>query len=113
MDGMPGDLGRRCRISHVRLRDQQSPQGSRDCSVSTRDDRLTARLRCGAAPAAAGRRSGRQPIDEPEAVRPAECELIARLATDGEKRELYLRLALHYRELAADMRKAIAAKDAA
>jgi hypothetical protein len=25
----------------------------------------------------------------------AECELIAKLATDGAKRELYLRLALH------------------
>ena len=29
----------------------------------------------------------------------AECELIAKLATDAAKRELYLRLALHYREL--------------
>ena len=43
----------------------------------------------------------------------AECELIAKLATDGTKRELYLRLALHYRELVADMRTAIATKDAA
>jgi hypothetical protein len=44
----------------------------------------------------------------------AECELIAKLAaTDGAKRELYLRLALHYRELLADMRKAIATKAAA
>jgi len=43
----------------------------------------------------------------------AECELIAKLATDGTKRELYLRLSLHYRELAADMRTAIATKDAA
>jgi hypothetical protein len=43
----------------------------------------------------------------------AECELIAKLATDKAKRELYSRLALHYRELAADMRKAIATKDAA
>jgi hypothetical protein len=43
----------------------------------------------------------------------AECELIAKLATDDAKRELYLRLALHYRELATDMRKAIATKDAA
>jgi hypothetical protein len=43
----------------------------------------------------------------------AECEIIARLATDTAKRELYLRLALHYRELVADMRKAIATKDAA
>jgi hypothetical protein len=43
----------------------------------------------------------------------AECELIAKLATDETKRELYLRLALHYRELVADMRKAIATKAAA
>jgi hypothetical protein len=43
----------------------------------------------------------------------ADCELIAKLATDGAKRELYLRLALHYRELLADMRKAIATKAAA
>jgi hypothetical protein len=43
----------------------------------------------------------------------AECELIAKLATDGAKRELYLRLALHYRELVADMRKAIAINAAA
>jgi hypothetical protein len=43
----------------------------------------------------------------------AECELIAKLAADGAKRELYLRLALHYRELEADIRKAIAAKVAA
>jgi hypothetical protein len=39
----------------------------------------------------------------------AECELIAKLATDGAKRELYLRLAMHYRELADDMHKVIAA----
>ena len=43
----------------------------------------------------------------------AECELIAKLTTDGAKRELYLRLALHYGELADDVRKAIATKDAA
>ena len=43
----------------------------------------------------------------------AECELIAKLATDGAKRELYLRLALHNHELAADMRKTIATKAAA
>jgi hypothetical protein len=42
----------------------------------------------------------------------AECELIAKLTMDGAKRELYLRLALHYRELADDM-MAIATKDAA
>jgi hypothetical protein len=43
----------------------------------------------------------------------AECELIAKLATDGAKRELYLRLALHYRELGDDIRKLIATKHAA
>jgi hypothetical protein len=44
----------------------------------------------------------------------AERELIGKLATDGAKRELYLRLALHYRELVvADIRKAIATKAAA
>jgi hypothetical protein len=43
----------------------------------------------------------------------ADCELIAKRATDGAKRELYLRLALHYRELEADIRNAIAAKVAA
>lgn len=43
----------------------------------------------------------------------AECDLIGRLATDRAKRELYLRLGLHYRELAEDMRKVIATKDAA
>jgi hypothetical protein len=43
----------------------------------------------------------------------AECELIAKLATDCAKRELYLRLALHYRELAGDIRKILATKDAA
>jgi hypothetical protein len=43
----------------------------------------------------------------------AECELIAKLATERGKRELYLRLALHYSELAADLRKIVAAKDAA
>jgi hypothetical protein len=43
----------------------------------------------------------------------AECELIAKVATDGAKRELYLRLAVHYRELIADMRTAIATRAAA
>lgn len=43
----------------------------------------------------------------------AECELIAKLATDSSKRELYLKLGEHYRELAADMRQAIATKRAA
>lgn len=43
----------------------------------------------------------------------AECELIAKLATDGARRELYLRLAVQYGELAADTRRAIAARAAA
>jgi hypothetical protein len=43
----------------------------------------------------------------------AECELIAKVATDGAKRELYLRLAVRYRELVADMRTAIATRAAA
>jgi hypothetical protein len=43
----------------------------------------------------------------------AECEIIAGLATDRAKRDLYLRLALHYRELVADMRKVIATNVAA
>lgn len=43
----------------------------------------------------------------------AECELIAKLATDAAKRELYLQLAVHYGELAVDIRRAIATKDAA
>ncbi|MEH2613951.1 hypothetical protein [Bradyrhizobium sp. AZCC 1693] len=43
----------------------------------------------------------------------AECELIGKLTTDGAKRELYLRLGLHYRELADDLRTLIATKDAA
>ena len=40
----------------------------------------------------------------------AECELIAKLATDSTKREFYLRLSEQYRQLAVDMRKAIATK---
>jgi hypothetical protein len=36
----------------------------------------------------------------------AECELIAKLATDIARRELYLRLAVQYREMAADLRSA-------
>ncbi|WOH54846.1 hypothetical protein [Bradyrhizobium sp. sBnM-33] len=43
----------------------------------------------------------------------AECELIGKLTADGAKRELYLRLGLHYRELADDIRTMIATKDAA
>ena len=35
----------------------------------------------------------------------AECDLIARLATDQAKRALYARLAVHCREVAADLAK--------
>jgi hypothetical protein len=41
----------------------------------------------------------------------AECEMIAQLTTDDTKRELYLRLAMRNRDLAAEMRKTIAGKD--
>ena len=40
----------------------------------------------------------------------AECDLISKLSADGAKRELYLRLGQHYRELADDMRTVIATK---
>ncbi len=43
----------------------------------------------------------------------AECELIAKLATDSRKREIYLQLAVEYRDLAGDTRRAIAIGDAA
>jgi len=43
----------------------------------------------------------------------AECDLIGKLSADKTKRELYLRLGQHYRELADDMRTVIATKDAA
>ena len=43
----------------------------------------------------------------------AECDLISKLSADRAKRELYLRLGQHYRELADDMRTLIATKDAA
>ena len=39
----------------------------------------------------------------------AECDLISKLTGDTKKRELYLRLGVHYRELADDMRTVIAA----
>jgi hypothetical protein len=42
-----------------------------------------------------------------------ECEMIGKLALDGTKRELYSRLAFHYRDLIEDMRKAIATEDTA
>ena len=43
----------------------------------------------------------------------AECELIAKLATDSGRRELYLRLAVQYQEMAADTRSAMVARNAA
>jgi hypothetical protein len=43
----------------------------------------------------------------------AECEMIARHATDEAKRALYERLAAHYRELVADLAKICAKRDAA
>ncbi|TQF26130.1 hypothetical protein UNPF46_35355 [Bradyrhizobium sp. UNPF46] len=43
----------------------------------------------------------------------AECELIAKLATDSTKREFYLKLSEQYRQLAVDMRQAIATRAAA
>jgi hypothetical protein len=43
----------------------------------------------------------------------AECDLIGKLSADVAKRELYLRLGQHYRELADDMRTVIATKNAA
>ena len=42
----------------------------------------------------------------------AECELIAR-REDGSKRELYLRMGAHYRDLVNDMRALIASFDTA
>jgi len=43
----------------------------------------------------------------------AECELIAKLATDSSKREFYLKLAEHYYELARETRRAVATRAAA
>ena len=43
----------------------------------------------------------------------AECDLICKLTADAAKRELYLRLGQHSRELADDMRTVIATKSAA
>jgi len=37
----------------------------------------------------------------------AECEMIARLATDKAKRELFTRLAEHYKVLASEVERAI------
>ena len=39
-----------------------------------------------------------------------ECDLLGKLSADAAKRELYLRLGQHYRELADDMRTVIATK---
>ena len=41
----------------------------------------------------------------------AECDLISRLTTDDATRKLYLRIGLHYRELADDMRTVIATRE--
>jgi hypothetical protein len=43
----------------------------------------------------------------------AECELIAKLATDTAKREFYLKLADHYYQLADETRRAAATRAAA
>jgi hypothetical protein len=43
----------------------------------------------------------------------AECEMIARLAAQPAKCELYFRLALHCREVAADLKKLIDVRSAA
>lgn len=42
----------------------------------------------------------------------AECEMIARLATDRAKRQLFGRLAEHYKTLATEIERAIATKAA-
>jgi|AraplaDrversion2_2_1032049.scaffolds.fasta_scaffold200817_1 hypothetical protein len=41
-----------------------------------------------------------------------ECENVAKLATDQKKRELFQRVGGHYRDLAADIRTAIAGSSA-
>ena len=41
-------------------------------------------------------------------VQMAECEMIARLATDRAKRDLFTRLAAHYKVLADEVARAIA-----
>jgi hypothetical protein len=41
-------------------------------------------------------------------VQAAECELIRDLATDGAKRELFAKLATHFKTLAAEIEQAIA-----
>lgn len=40
-----------------------------------------------------------------------DAELISRLATDKQKRELYIRLAAHFRQLAEEVEAAIANRD--
>jgi hypothetical protein len=45
-------------------------------------------------------------------IRAAECGLIAEVTTDNAKRELFLRLALNYRDLADETHKLTTAKDA-
>ena len=43
-------------------------------------------------------------------VQMAECELIRDLATDNQKRELFDKLAQHFKALAAELERAIAAR---
>jgi len=43
-------------------------------------------------------------------IRSAECQMVAELATDNAKRELFLRLALQFRDLAAETRKALSSE---
>lgn len=43
----------------------------------------------------------------------AECDFMAGREADGSRREVYLRLGAHYRQLACDMRSVIASVDAA
>jgi hypothetical protein len=45
-------------------------------------------------------------------VQMAECEMIAKLATDKAKRELFSRLAEHHKVLATEVQRAIATKAA-
>jgi hypothetical protein len=45
-------------------------------------------------------------------VQIADCEMIAKLATDRAKRELFGRLARHYRQLAAELERTIAGRSA-
>ena len=42
----------------------------------------------------------------------AECEMIARLATDKVKQQLFIKLAEHYRVLASEVERAVKEKEA-